>query len=77
MHPPPHPDIGCGGTLVPGPSGESFYGALVMSVPPANQPADFSSMKKLTMPNAHALDGMRFSAFTISSETVCGCEVQP
>jgi len=26
----------CGQNLVPGPSGESFYGALVMSVSPAN-----------------------------------------
>jgi hypothetical protein len=28
-------DIGRRVNLVPGPSGESFYGALVMSVPPA------------------------------------------
>ena len=28
--------------LVPGPSGESFFGALAMSVPPAVEPADFT-----------------------------------
>ncbi|AJC81108.1 hypothetical protein IE4803_CH03958 [Rhizobium etli bv. phaseoli str. IE4803] len=62
---------------MPGPSGESFYGALVMSVPPAAQPADFSSMKKLTMPYPHAYCGvLRFSLFTLPSK-ICGREVRP
>jgi hypothetical protein len=44
--------------MVPGPSGESFYGALAMSVPPADEPADFLSMTYLTMPRPHADFGM-------------------
>jgi hypothetical protein len=62
------------GNLVPGPSGESFYGALVMSVPPANKPADFHSMKKHTMPYAHARCGMSrfFSVSTLSNSADSG-----
>jgi hypothetical protein len=47
-----------------------------MSVPPANKPADFHSMKKHTMPDAHALCGMsRFSrVFSLAN---IGCEVRP
>ncbi|ARO31749.1 hypothetical protein NXC14_CH03865 [Rhizobium sp. NXC14] len=63
---------------MPGPSGESFYGALVMSVPPATQPADFSSMKKLTMPRQHARCGMRrFDKISTLSNKLCGREVRP
>jgi hypothetical protein len=42
-----------------GPLWREFYGALVMSVPPAIEPADSKHMKILTMPDPHAIPGMR------------------
>ncbi|MDQ0318111.1 hypothetical protein QO002_000249 [Pararhizobium capsulatum DSM 1112] len=49
--------------MVPGPSGESFYGALVMSVPPANKPADYAQMTIYSMPPAHALGMCPFCTY--------------
>ncbi|WP_146165059.1 hypothetical protein [Mycoplana dimorpha] len=52
---PPQPNYGAG------PLWREFYGALVMSVPPAIEPADQRNMKILTMPDAHAIVGTRDS----------------
>ncbi|WP_314089695.1 hypothetical protein [Shinella sp. M31] len=59
-------------TLVPGPSGESFYGALVMSVPPAMSRRIQTHMNILTMPYPHARCGMRTftSRISISMEAL-------
>jgi hypothetical protein len=53
-------DIVAAVNLGAGPLWREFYGALVMSVPPAIEPADSKTMKILTMPDPHALSGMRY-----------------